>query len=177
MLEMIENTKGYYDFTKRKQWYVLYTTPRAEKQVEQRLIEADVEVFLPLHVTYRRWSDRVKLVETPLFYSYIFVKSTDPVLRSLLSITGVVRIVFHAGAPAVIREREINAIRSFLETAKEKEIIHEIGDDLLIACGPLRDISGKIKKINKTHLVLHLEQLGCTVSVPLGNVVKKKVLA
>jgi transcription antitermination factor NusG len=174
---MTENNFGLHDASKRKQWYVLYTTPRAEKQVEQRLIDAEVEVFLPLHITYRKWSDRLKLVEAPLFSSYIFVKTTDPVLRSLLRINGVVRIVFHDGAPAIIREREINAIRLFLDNAREKELVHKIGDDLLIACGPLKDITGKVKKIKKSHLLLHLEQLGCTVCVPIENVVKKKVIA
>lgn len=156
-----------------RQWYVLYTTPRAEKLVEQRLIDDGIETFLPIHISPRKWSDRVKMVEVPLFASYIFVRTTDPVLRTLLRINGVVRIVFHSGAPAVIREREITAIRSFLDKAKEKELIHEIGDELLIACGPMKDVSGKVKKINKTHLLLHLEQLGCTVSVALNQVVKK----
>ena len=157
-----------------RKWYVLYTTPRAEKQVEQRLIEAGIETFLPVHVSPRKWSDRVKYVEMPLFSSYIFVHTTDSVLRNLLRINGVVRIVFHSGAPAVIRDSEIVAIRSFLLKAREKELIYEIGDELIIACGPMKDISGKIKKINKTHLLLHLEQLGCTVSVAINQVVRKK---
>lgn len=158
-----------------RNWYVLYTTPRAEKQVEQRLIDAGIETFLPIHISHRKWSDRIKLVEVPLFSSYIFVRTTDSVLRTLLRINGVVRIVFYCGAPAIVRAAELNAIRSFLEKAKEKELIYEIGEELLIACGPMKDISGKVKKINKTHLILHLEQLGCTVSIALNQVVKKKL--
>ncbi len=158
-----------------RKWYVLYTTPRAEKQVEQRLLDAGIETFLPIHITPRKWSDRVKMIEVPLFSSYIFVRTTDSVLRNLLRINGVVRIVFHSGAPAVIRDREITAIKSFLDKAKEKELIHEIGEELLIACGPMKDVSGKVKKINKTHLLLHLEQLGCTVSVAINQVVKKSI--
>ncbi len=156
----------------KKNWYVLYTTPRAEKQVEQRLLDDGVETFLPVHLSPRKWSDRVKMVEVPLFSSYIFVKTTDPELRKLLKVPGIVRIVFHAGNPAVIRDREIIAIRTFLEKAKEKELIHEIGEDLLIACGPMKDISGKVKKINKTHLLLYIEQLGCSVCVAINQVVK-----
>ena len=157
----------------KPQWFVLYTTPRSEKQVEQRLLDANIETFLPIHISPRKWADRVKMVEVPLFSSYIFVKTTDSVLRNLLRINGVVRIVFHAGAPAIIRDSELNAIRTFLLKAKEKELIHEIGDDLLIACGPLKDISGKIKKINKTHLYLFIEQLGCQVCVNINQVVKQ----
>jgi transcription antitermination factor NusG len=156
----------------KRQWYVLYTTPRAEKQVEQRLLSSGVETFLPVHISPRKWADRVKLVEVPLFSSYIFVKTTDHELRTLLKINGVVRIVFHAGAPAKIREREINAIRDFLDKARERELVHGIGEELLIACGPLKDISGKVQKINKTHLLLYIEQLGCSVCVALNQVVK-----
>jgi hypothetical protein len=43
-------------------WYAIYTNPRAEKQVRDRLLETGVEVFLPLQKTYRIWSDRKKLV-------------------------------------------------------------------------------------------------------------------
>ena len=49
-------------------WYAIYTNPRAEKQVRDRLIEAKVEVFLPLQKTFRIWSDRKKLVERPLLH-------------------------------------------------------------------------------------------------------------
>ncbi len=161
----------------KSQWFVLYTTPRAEKQVEQRLMAAGIEVFLPVHLSPRKWADRVKMIEVPLFSSYIFVKTTDPELRKLLKIPGVVRIVYHSGAPARIREKEIIAIRTFLDKAREKELIHEIGEDLLIACGPLKDISGKVKKINKSHLLLYIEQLGCSVCVSLNQVVKSKRVA
>ena len=44
-------------------WYALYTHPRAEKQVYNRLIEYGVVTFLPLQKTFRMWSDRKKLVE------------------------------------------------------------------------------------------------------------------
>jgi len=60
-------------------WYLLYTASRAEKQVEQRIKLEGVEVFLPMHLTPRKWSDRVKMVEVPLFSSYIFVRTIDEV--------------------------------------------------------------------------------------------------
>lgn len=54
-------------------WYVLYTAPRAEKQVENRIRGMGVICWLPLRKSPRAWSDRVKIVEMPLFPSYIFV--------------------------------------------------------------------------------------------------------
>lgn len=154
-------------------WYVLYTWPRAEKQVEKRLVQAGIETFLPLHLSPRRWSDRMKLVEVPLFSSYIFVRISDRKVRECLDIQGVVRIIYQNGSPAVIAKREITVIRSFLEQARTRELSYSINEDVLIACGSLRNISGKIKRIGKKCLLLHLEQMGVTVSVEINQVKKK----
>ena len=70
-------------------WYVLYTAPRAEKQVRDRIDALGVECWLPLHRAPRVWSDRVKIVELPLFNSYLFVRCTDPELRNLTRVYGV----------------------------------------------------------------------------------------
>jgi transcription antitermination factor NusG len=147
------------------QWYVLYTAPRAEKQVEQRLKKEGITTFLPLHLSPRRWSDRIKLVEIPLFSSYIFIHTAEPLLHRSIALQGVSHVVYYDGKPAVVRESEITAIRQFLEQARAKELNYQPDEKVLIACGPLKNISGKIKKIGKTHMVLHLEQIGLTVTV------------
>ena len=58
-------------------WYVLYTKPRNEKKVAQRLSEAGYTVYCPLQKVRRRWSDRTKVVEEPLFTSYLFIQIED----------------------------------------------------------------------------------------------------
>lgn len=153
-------------------WYALYTAPRAEKQVKERLDGMAVESWLPLHRCPRIWSDRVKMVDIPLFSSYIFVKCAEYNLRPLLSVYGVARIVFYDGKPAVIREKEIEMIKKFLEQAAEHPLC--LGEEVEIVCGALKSVSGKIKKIKKSHLVLFLEQLGATVCVKLDAVVRSK---
>ena len=154
-------------------WYVLYTAARAEKQVAQKLKSYEVEAYLPLHLSPRKWSDRVKLIEMPLFSSYIFVRTTDEKLRTLVSISGISRIVFHNGSPAVVRDSEIEAIRLFTEQARGKACNFDVDDEVLIACGPLKDKSGKLIKIGKKYVVLHIEQLGLTVSLKQEQLVKK----
>lgn len=155
-------------------WYILYTMSRREKQVEQCLRKIDVETYLPLHLSPRRWSDRIKLVELPLFPSYVFVKTTDLKLRSLLLLQGVAKIVFYNGIPAEIRESEILAIASFLEKAQTKELTFRANEDVIITYGPLKELSGKIKKMGKKRIELYLEQLNICVSVSLDNVFKKQ---
>ena len=158
----------------RENWFVLYTAPRAEKVVNERLTQAGVKTFLPLHLAPRQWSDRIKMVETPLYASYIFVYAAEHAARSCVSVPGVARIVFHDGKPATINEKEIAAIRTFLDHARAKELRYDINEQVLIACGPLKDVSGKIKRIGKKFLLLHLEQIGLTVSVEIDRVKQLK---
>jgi transcription antitermination factor NusG len=156
------------------EWYVLYTTARAEKQVELKLQAEGVETYLPLHKCPRKWSDRVKMVEMPLFSSYIFVNTTDEKLRTLIRVNGVARIVYYNGKPAVMRPKEIEAIREFVQKAAERECEFGLSEEVLVACGPLKDISGKIKKIGRKYLILHIEQMGITVCVKQNQVIRKE---
>jgi transcription antitermination factor NusG len=154
-------------------WYILYTAARAEKQVEKRLNLDGIETFLPLHLSPRKWSDRVKLVEVPLFSSYIFVRTTDEILRSLVSLPGISRIVYYNGAPAIVRQKEIEAIRQFVKHANGKECTFGVDEEVLIACGPLKDISGKVKKVGKEQVILYIEQIGMSVSINMNQITKK----
>lgn len=156
-------------------WFVLYTAPRSEKKACERLMAQGVEAYLPLHATPRVWSDRVKIVEMPLFTSYIFVYVSEYKLRDLLNIYGVVRIVYYNGAPARIRESEIKAIKEFVEKSKAQVVSFDLDEEVQVAVGPFKDKTGKIIKIGKEYLVLHIEQLGMTAAVKLSkDTIKKK---
>ncbi|MDD4114305.1 MAG: UpxY family transcription antiterminator [Massilibacteroides sp.] len=160
--------------TVKPEWYVLYTAPRAENQVLERLIKLGIECWLPLHRSPRVWSDRVKLVDMPLFSSYVFVKCKGPELYSMLTIYGVVKIIYYDGKPAVVRQSEIDSIQQFLEEASCHELC--IGEEVEILCGAMKHVSGKVKRIKKTHMVLFIEQLGAMVCVNLNDVAKTKRL-
>jgi transcription antitermination factor NusG len=159
--------------TAGEKWYVLYTAPRAEKQVERRLKKEGITAFLPLHLSPRCWSDRIKLIEIPLFSSYIFIHTVVPRLYHAITLQGVSHVVYYDGKPAVVGESEITAIQQFLEKARAKELNYHPEEEVLIACGPLKNISGKIKKIGKTHIILHLEQIGLTVTVAVNQIKKR----
>ncbi len=58
-----------------KHWYAIYTKPRWEKKVHHLLSEKGLEAYCPLNKVTRKWSDRMKTVEEPLFKSYVFVQS------------------------------------------------------------------------------------------------------
>lgn len=152
-------------------WYVLYTSARAEKKVEERLKEMGVETFLPLHKSRRKWSDRMKLVEIPLFKSYVFVKFPEHRLRELLLVYGVSRIVYYLHRPAVVREEEIEAIKQFLQIAADRELI-SAGDRVEIIAGALERKKGEVLKVGKDAVILILEELGAKICVSLSEVNK-----
>jgi transcription antitermination factor NusG len=73
-------------------WYAIQTRSRHEKMVACQLQNQSVVTFLPLVSQLRRWSDRQKLVEFPLFPGYAFVRVVcDPEERlRVLQTEGVV---------------------------------------------------------------------------------------
>lgn len=156
-------------------WYVLYTRPKAEKQVAQRLLEIEKEVYLPLHKIKRRWSDRVKIVEIPLFTSYVFVNVPEHELHALTGINGVARVVYYLRKPAVVRDVEIEAIKEFLICAEFSEIIYE-GDQVAINCGVFENVTGKVLYITEKCVALYLEELGAKIFVQKELVNKVKLV-
>ena len=152
-------------------WFVLYTAARAEKKVEARLREMSVETYLPIHRIRRKWSDRMKVVDLPLFNSYVFVRCPEHQLRKLLLVYGVTRIVYYLQRPAVVRDEEIEAVKEFLRIAEGKEVIYE-GDSVEIVGGALREKKGKVLKVDKNRVTLFLEELGAKIYVSLSEVNK-----
>ena len=167
IIEEIESGSVYNTRLKHK-WYALYTKPRAEKRVKVALETNNIECYLPLLSTPRTWSDRVKIVEIPLFSSYIFIRCKESDIFPLIHINGIVRAIFHNGRPAVIYQKDIDAIKTFLEKAEGKVLC--TGDEVEILTGSMKKKSGKIIEIKKKVLLLHIEQLQATVSVRLDCV-------
>ena len=87
----------------------------------------------------RKWSDRVKIVEEPLFKSYVFVRVTDEDRTAVRMTPGVINFVYWNGKPALIKEKEINAIKQFLneyENVEVKPIELELNQRVKITKGP-----------------------------------------
>ena len=156
---------------KEKKWYALYTAPRAEKKVEERLSLQNYEVFLPKYIAKRKWSDRIKEVELPLFTSYIFIRCFEHQLQAVRNVYGVVGVVIYDKKPAVLRESEIEAIRDFLKIADQNKVISE-GDMVRILGGSFDHQSGKVVKLTDKYYYLHIESLAATICVEISHVEK-----
>jgi transcription antitermination factor NusG len=97
-----------------KKWYALYTKPRWEKKIDASLIKKNIESWCPLQKIERQWSDRKKIVEEPLFKSYIFVYISINEKVKVLQTDGILNFVHYLGKPAVIKDDEINLIKQYL---------------------------------------------------------------
>lgn len=99
---------------RKKKWYALYTKPRWEKKVSNLLTEKGLESYCPLNKVKRKWSDRIKTVEEPLFKSYVFVRINDEEQTKVRMTHGVVNFVYWQGKPAIVKDKEIEVIRKFM---------------------------------------------------------------
>jgi transcription antitermination factor NusG len=99
---------------KARKWLAIYTKPRWEKKIDQLLIEKGIESYCPLNKVMRKWSDRMKLVEEPLFKSYVFVHINEQEEQTVRLVHGVLNFVYWLGKPAVIKQVEIDRIKMFL---------------------------------------------------------------
>ena len=160
-------------------WYALYTHPRAEKQVWQRLIDADIETFLPLQKTYRMWSDRKKLVEKPLLSSYIFVKTKSKHFPEVYKTQGVVKFVTFEGHPASIPQKQIDNLRLLINSDAEIEISSEkfdTGDSVEVVSGSLIGLTGELIKIgSKNRVVVRIDKLDQNLILKIPKTFLKKI--
>ena len=108
--------------TSEPQWVAVYTSPRAEKQVEHNMRESGFEVYLPLRKELHKWSDRKKWVEVPLIKSYIFVKITKVDEDRMRKVKGVSYVVKFENEVATIPESEIQLMKDFLAAETDVQV-------------------------------------------------------
>ena len=146
-----------------KKWYALYTKPRWEKKVHHYLIEKSIECYCPLNKVRKKWSDRMKTVEEPLFKSYVFVRVTENEQAKVRMTQGVMNFVYWQGKPAVIKDREIEVIRKFLneyENVIAEPIPLKPDSRVTIQQGIFMDKPAKVLKVLGNKVQVIIESIG-----------------
>jgi len=149
-------------------WYVVYTKPKWEKKVAERLNEVGITAYCPSIIKERQWSDRKKKVEVPLFNSYIFVQVDERDRNAIFEIPGAIRYLFWLGKPAVVKEKEIQAIQNWLSVPDTFEVMvdkWQKGDRIVLESGPFLAQSAIVQEVKQNHYILVLESLGCILKV------------
>ncbi len=146
-----------------KKWLAVYTRPRWEKKVNKVLLEKGFESYCPLNKVRRKWSDRIKVVEEPLFKSYVFVKIHDGEKTAVRMISGAINFVYWNGKPAVIREKEITAIKKFLDEYEHVQAVpveFNVNQRVRITQGTFMDYEGRVLGIRKKLAKVAIDSLG-----------------
>lgn len=144
-------------------WYAVYTQARWEKKVATLLTKNNIENYCPLNKVVRQWSDRKKVVEEPLFTSYVFVKITEKQQSNVRQIDGIINFVYWLGKPAVIRNEEIEMIQLFLiayMNVKLEKAKVNVKDIIQIVDGPLSTFQGEVVAVKKKTIKVLLPKLG-----------------
>lgn len=154
------------------QWYTAYTCAHHEKRIAGHLSGRLIEHFLPLYQTARRWKDRTKVIESPLFPSYIFVRIDIKNRLQVLGIPGVVRLVGFNGSPAALPEEQINVLRKGLAQNPKAEPCRyfSAGRSVRVKSGPFEGLEGTlVRHKGNFRIVLSIELIRRSVFVDVDK--------
>jgi transcription antitermination factor NusG len=138
-------------------WYAIYTKPRSEKKLTDRLTKKGIEAYLPLRKTLKQWSDRKKRVEEPLISSYVFVNILPSNYFEVLNTPGAVRYIWFSGKPASIPDKQIQVLKLIAGGDIESEAVPfrlPKGSQVRITSGPLRELTGELVNFAGNHRVI-----------------------
>jgi len=148
-------------------WFVIYTKSRNEKKVAELLQKNGVESFCPLVKLKKNWSDRKKIVETPLFNSYVFVNVSEKDRNVVFNVPGVIRYLFWLKKPAIVKDSEIESLKAVLHETIDSFTIenYQIGDTVKISEGVFKGLDGVIEKQSNNKLHVILENVGIKITL------------
>ena len=154
------------------EWYVTQVWAGREQLCANHLRLRGYEVFLPCYRENRRWSDRVKKVERPLFPGYVFCRLTGDAVGNIVTTPSVIRIVGDGTRALPIPTQEIEAIQRVvaLRLNVEPWQFLAVGQRVRIDAGPLRDMEGiVIQTKNRHRLIVSVSLLQRSVSVEIDS--------
>src|SRR5579864_729444 len=102
-------------------WFALQIRSRWEGTTAALLRGKGFETLLPTYTTRRKWSDRVKVVECPLFPGYVFCRFDVHNRLPVLITPGVISVVGRGKTPVAVDDSEILSIQSAVESGIRME--------------------------------------------------------
>jgi transcription antitermination factor NusG len=153
-------------------WFALQVRARHEIGVGKFLSGKGYEPLVPLYQSRRRWSDRIKVVEEPLFPGYLFCRFDINNRLPILTTPGVIQVVGFNRTPVPVDEAEIDAIQNLLASGFPSQpwpYVH-VGDRVQIDSGPLRGLEGLLVELKGSHrLVVSVSLLQRSVAVEIDS--------
>jgi transcription termination/antitermination protein NusG len=136
-------------------WYALRVRPNYEKPVAAALRGKGFQEFLPLIRSKRQWSDRVKIMDLPLFPGYLFCRLNLDERLPLLTTPGFLYLVGVGKNPEPVDDKEIAGIQSVLRSGLTvtpwPNLV--VGQKVRLMHGPLRGLDGVLTRIANRHRI------------------------
>jgi transcription antitermination factor NusG len=161
------------DIAIRYPWFALQVRSRYEQTICCLLRAKGFQPMLPLYRSRRRWSDRIKEIQTPLFPGYLFCQFDPHNRLPILSTPGVIQMVGIGKQPEPIDSAEIAAIQSLAQCdlGRQPWPFLEIGQKVQIMSGPLCGLEGILIDFKGVRrVVLSVSLLRRSVAVELDSV-------
>ncbi|NMB82788.1 MAG: UpxY family transcription antiterminator [Ignavibacteria bacterium] len=156
-----------------KHWFALYVKPRHEYKAESEIGNQSVEVYLPTIIVEKKWTDRKKKIEEPLFKGYLFILADECERINCLKIPSVIKTVCFNGKPSIIPDWQIENLKKILAEKPEVFVTNkiEVGQKVKIIEGPFCDVVGIVTehKEGEKHLAVSIDLLKRSVLVRLHN--------
>jgi len=153
-------------------WFAVYTTSRHEKRVAQHLAQREIEHYLPLYRSARKWSDGSKVtLDLPLFPGYLFVHIRRTERVRVLEVPGALAVVGGSGRePIPMPDEAIESLRTGLHLrAVEPHPLLTVGQRARIRSGALAGMEGiVVRKKNSLRMVLTLEYIQRSIAVEVS---------
>jgi transcription antitermination factor NusG len=156
-------------------WVAVWTRPRAEKAAAHVFARRAVPHWLPTLRVRRRWSDRWKDVELPLFPGYLFAQTESKAWPSILTVPGVLTVVKNGRNPAWISAERMVELRRAVDRVvlgeQEPEVIDDFepGDRVRVVDGPMAGLIGVVREVRgRRRLLVGFEQIGRALSILIG---------
>jgi len=153
-------------------WFAILARSGREKYATMLLENAGFECFLPISKSTRKWSDRMKDIEVPLFPGYLFCRMNPNDRLPVLTTPGVIQIAGIGKMPIPVEEHEIAAVRQIEKSGLSAMPwpYLRVGNTARIEEGPLRGVSGIVVKIKSAlKLVLSIELLQRSIAVEIDR--------
>lgn len=155
-----------------RHWFALYTKPRHEIKTCEHLKHLQVDNYLPLVTSRRKWADRIKTISEPLIKGYVFIFASEKERLQALKINSVVHTVCFNGKPAIIPGWQIDSLKKMIGSSEEVLISEKIpaGTLVKVLTLPLNDVIGVVEENsnNEKYISIAIEILNRTVSVKLA---------
>ena len=152
-----------------KSWHVVYTKPRAEKKVEERLRNFGIEAYCPVKQQVKQWSDRKKKILVPVLPSMVLVNIDEKERNKVFDIPGVVRYMFWLGKHAIVKEEEVDSLKTLLtqnNIVSQDTITLKVGEKVNVP--GFENQSGIIKKISTNQIWVVLNNLGYVIKLRIA---------